>query len=108
MEESDEQKEDLPSNDSNSLTLTLFDYPPCLPKEEECYIVGCHDSIEISPFDKFEVTSSLTQVEKEIAESKNVLPNVLYDNALDGGPILPNDIYYTTIVKIGFNDPIVF
>ena len=33
-EESDDQKEDLPSNDSNSLTLTLYDYPPCLPKEE--------------------------------------------------------------------------
>ena len=107
-EESDEQKEDLPSNDSNSLTLTLYDYPPCLPKEEECYIVECHDSIEISPFDKFEVKNSLTQVEKEIAESKNVLPNVIYDNALDDGPILPNDIYYTTIVKSGFNDPTVF
>ena len=38
-EESEEQKEDLPSNDSNSLTLTLYDYPPCLPKEEESYIV---------------------------------------------------------------------
>ena len=59
-EESDEQKEDLPSNDSNSLTLTLFDCPPCLPKEEECYIVGCHDSIEISPFDKFYVSNTLT------------------------------------------------
>ncbi len=66
-EESEEQKEDLPSNDSNSLTLTLFDCPPCLPKEEECYIVKCHDSIEISTFDKFEITSSLTQIEEEIA-----------------------------------------
>ena len=46
--------------------------------------------------------------EKEIAEIKNVLPNVLYDNALDDGPILPNDICYTTIVKSGFNDPTVF
>src|SRR4051794_39239766 len=32
------QKEDLPSNDSNSLTLTLYDYPQCLPKKEENYI----------------------------------------------------------------------
>src|SRR6266567_4305363 len=38
-EESEERKEDLPSNDSNSLTLTLYDYPPCVPKEEESYIV---------------------------------------------------------------------
>ena len=52
-EESEEQKEDLPSNDSNSSTLTLFNCPPCLPKEEECYIVECHDSLGISPFDKF-------------------------------------------------------
>ena len=108
-EESDEQKEDLPSNDSNSLTLTLYDCPPRLSKEEECYTVECHDSIEISLFDKFEKkTSSLTQVKEEIAESKNVLPNVIYDNALDDGPILPNDINYTTIVKSGFNNPTVF
>ena len=37
-----------------------------------------------------------------------MLPNVLSDNALDDGPILPNDICYTTIVKSGFNDPTVF
>src|SRR3954463_1295681 len=37
-EESDEQKEEewssypsLPTNESNSLTLTLYDFPPCLP-----------------------------------------------------------------------------
>src|SRR3954467_3773135 len=42
-EESDEQKEEewiyqcLPSNESNSLPLILFDCPPCLPKEDECY-----------------------------------------------------------------------
>src|SRR3954452_13093318 len=51
-EESDEQKEEewiiypcLPSNESNSLPLTLFDCPPCLPKEDECYI----------PVDPFEI-----------------------------------------------------
>jgi hypothetical protein len=76
-------------------------------EEEECYTFECHDYIEISPFDKFEVNNSLTQV-KEIAESKNVLPNIIYDNALDDGPILPNDINYTIIVKSGFNDPTVF
>ena len=42
-EESDEQKEEewlypcLPSNESNSLTHTLFDCPPCSTKEIECY-----------------------------------------------------------------------
>jgi len=107
-EESDEQKEDLPSNDSNSLTLTLFDCPSCLPKEEECHIVECHDSIEISTFHKIIVTNStLTQIENEIAESKIVVPNRIYDNSLDDGPMLFNDIY-TTIVKSGFNNPTVF
>ena len=45
-EESDEQKEEewisypcLPSNESNSLSLTLLDCPSCLPKEDECYVL---------------------------------------------------------------------
>ena len=43
-EESDDQEEEewiypsLPSNESNSLPLTLFDCPPCLPKEDECHV----------------------------------------------------------------------
>src|SRR4051812_23122893 len=44
-EESEEQKEDLPSNDSNPLTLTLYDYSQCLPKKEKNYIVDfVHDT----------------------------------------------------------------
>ena len=56
-EESDEQKEEewssypsLPSNESNSLTLTLYDCPPCLPKEDDYY--DPLDSFEISIFDE--------------------------------------------------------
>ncbi|KAK1614628.1 hypothetical protein QYE76_020145 [Lolium multiflorum] len=56
-EESDEQKEEewisypcQPSNESNSLSLTLFDCPPCLPKEVECYVPV--DSLEILPMSK--------------------------------------------------------
>ena len=37
-----------------------------------------------------------------------MLPIVIYDNAHDDGPILPDDINYTTIVESGFNDPTVF
>src|SRR4051812_690550 len=61
-EESDEQKEEewssypsQPSNESNSLTLTLYDFPPCIPKEDECY--NCYDSMnsfEISLFDEID------------------------------------------------------
>jgi hypothetical protein len=43
----------LPPNKSNSSTNTLFDHPPCLPKEDECYIDNCDDpidSFEIFPF----------------------------------------------------------
>ena len=47
-EESEGQKEDLPSNDSNSLTLTLYDCPPYLSKEDECYVPM--DSLEKTPF----------------------------------------------------------
>ena len=107
-EESEEQKENPPPNDSNSSTLTLFDYPPCLPKEKECYIVECHDSIEISAFNKFEITNSLTQVEKEITGIKQWVPNVMYDNSLDDGPILHDDINFTTIVQSGFGNLTVF
>ena len=51
-EESDEQKEEewiypcLTSNKSNSLTHTLFDCPPCSPKENACY----------DPIDSFETS----------------------------------------------------
>ena len=82
-------------------------FSPLALEEEECYIVEFDDSIEISTFDKFEVDSTLTQV-KEIAESKNVLPNVIYDNSLDDGPILPDDINLATIVKSEFNDSTFF
>src|SRR3954470_23220170 len=62
-EDSDKQKEEewssypsLPTNESNSLNLTLYNFPPCLPKEDECYI-DCYDpmdSFEISLFDEID------------------------------------------------------
>ena len=61
-EESEEQKEEErisypcpPSNESNSSTHTLFNFPSCLPKDE-CYD-NCYDpldSIEISLFDELD------------------------------------------------------
>ena len=107
-EESEEQKEDPPPNDSHSSTFTLFDCPPCLPKEEECYISECHDPIEISTFDKSEIDITLTQKAKRNLRIKQWLPNLIYDNSLDDGPMLFNDINYTTIVKSGFNNLTVF
>ena len=64
-EESDDQEEEewrypcLPPNESNSLTHTLFDCPPLLLKEDECYIDNCDDpidSFEISLFDEIDAT----------------------------------------------------
>ena len=61
-EESEEQKEEErtsypcpPSNESNSSTHTLFNFPSFLPKDE-CY-VDCYDpldSFEISLFDELD------------------------------------------------------
>ena len=57
-EDSEEQKKEEwidhpcpPSNESNSSTHTLFNFPSCLPKD------GCYDpvdSFEISPFDEID------------------------------------------------------
>ena len=61
-EESEEQKEEEridhpcpPSNESNSSTHTLFNFPSCLPKDE-CYD-DCYDpldSFEMSLFDEID------------------------------------------------------
>ena len=61
-EESEEQKEKErisypcpPSNESNSSTHTLFNFPSCLPKDE--WYVDCYDpldSFEISLFDEID------------------------------------------------------
>ena len=80
-----------------------------LPKEKECYIVECHDSIEISTFNKFETTKLLdSRKAKEITGIKQWVPNVIYDNSLDDGPILHDDINFTTIVQSGFGNLTVF
>ena len=92
-EESNEQREEehscLPSNESNSLTLTLYDCPPCLPKEPDYYIDDCYeimDSFKVFLSDKLAMIT-LTQEQRE-TESKvlHVFPTVVYDNALDDGP----------------------
>ena len=71
-EESDEQKEEewisypcLPSNETNSLSLTLFDCPPCLPKEDECYV----------PMDSFEISAMGKTCDNSHA-------HVIYDNPI--------------------------
>jgi len=103
-EESNEQREEehscLPSNESNPLTFTLYDCPPCLSKEPYYYINECYeimDSFRTFLSDKLAMTT-LTQEERE-TESKvlNVFPTIVYDNALDDGPMLLDDINYTTI-----------
>src|ERR1043165_14116 len=83
--ESDEQKEEewssypsLPTNESNSLTLTLYDCPPCLPKEDECY--NCYDpmdSFEISLFDEIDACGHDAPMNETC---KNDFATVIYDN----------------------------
>jgi hypothetical protein len=118
-EESDEQREEewisypcLPSNESNSLSLTLFDCPPCLPKEDECYVPV--DSLEIFPmsktcennyatvtydnpcyFDKSYV-NPLFVADIEMHGTKEFCLEKVYDKALDDGPMLLDNINCTT------------
>ena len=118
-EESDEQKEEewisypcQPSNESNSLSLTLFDCPPCLPKEVECYVPV--DSLEIFPmsktcennyatviydnpcyFDK-SYDNALFVPDVEMHGTKEFCLANVYDKALDDGPMLLDNINCTT------------
>src|SRR3954469_16771049 len=88
-EESDGQEEEewiypcLPSNESNSLPLILFDCPPCLPKEDECYV----------PVDSFDNNYSPVMHSTRVFLLKNV-----YDKARDYGPILNNQSPCSKIV----------
>src|SRR3954453_21046589 len=127
--ESDEQKEEewiypcLPSNESNFLSLTLFDCPPCLPKEDECYVSV--DSFEIytmgktcdknyalviydSPcyFDK-SYDNPLFVPNFEMHGTKEFCLENVYDKALDDGPMLLDVINYNaTENMIAINSPI--
>ena len=107
--ESDEQKEEewisypcLPSNESNSLPLTLLDHPPSISKEDECYVHV--DSLEIFPMNKtcgndyatdiydnpcyFDKSydNPLFSTTIDMHDNEEVCLENLYDNALDDGP----------------------
>ena len=101
-----------PSNESNSLSLKLSDSPPCLPKEDECYVPV--DSLEIFPmsktcennyapviydnpcyFDK-SYDNPLFVPNFEMHGTKEFCWENVYDKALDDGPMLLDNIYYTT------------
>jgi RNase P protein component len=109
-EESDEQKEEewisypcQPSNESNSLSLTLFDCPPCLQKEVECYVPV--DSLEIFPMSKTRENNYATVIydnpcyfdksydnalfvpDIEMHGTKEFCLANVYDKALDDGPM---------------------
>jgi hypothetical protein len=65
---------------SSSLTNTLFDHPPCLPKEDECYIDNCDDpidSFEISLFDEIHTcyTCDLDTTLNETFENDDAIEN---------------------------------
>src|SRR6185369_8213392 len=110
-EESDEQKEEVPSNESNSLTLTLFDHPPFLSKEDECYIPV--DSLEIFSMSKTCENNYDTVIYDNPCyfdksyDNPLFVPNIdmhgnekvclenAYDKALDDGPILLDNIMYS-------------
>ena len=118
-EESDEQKEEewisypcLPSNESNSLSLTLFDCPPSLSKEDECYVPM--DSLAIVPMSKTCENNYATAIYDnpcyfddsydnplfvsnfEMHGTKEFCLENVYDKALDDGPMLLDNINHAT------------
>ena len=120
-EESDEQKEEewisypcLPSDESNSLSLTLFGCPPCLQKEDECYVPV--DFVEISPMNetcanKYVVYDNPCYFDKsydnplfiskfEMHGTKEFCLENVYDKALDDGPMLLDKIMYSTLENV--------
>ena len=109
-EESDDQKEEewssypcLPSIESNSLTHTLLDCPPCLPKEDECYIDKCDDPMdyyEIPMFDELDtcyrgndLQDSIENKEKQL----DTLPTIIYDNPCYFDKSYDNPLFVPTI-----------
>ena len=59
-----------------------------------------NDSIEITPFDKFEVTTSLTQ-ENEITGRKDVFPIVVYENPCYFDKSYDNPLFMTNFKMHG-------
>jgi hypothetical protein len=90
----------LPPNKSNSLTNTLFDRPPCLPKDDECYIDNCGDpidSFEISLFDEIDTcyTCDLDTTMNETFE--NYIATIIYDNPCYFDKSYDNPLFIPTI-----------
>ena len=80
-EESEEQKEEehypcLPFDESNSLTLALFDYPPCLSKVDECYVDEYND-----PLDCFAI-SLFDELDGCYAYGNNALVNAIHEKKI--------------------------
>src|SRR3954470_18070943 len=120
-EESDGQEEQewiypcLPSNESNSLPLTLFDCPPFLPKEDECYVPV--DSFEIPTMGKtcnnnyapVIYDNTLFVPNFEMHGTKEFFLENVYDKSLDDGPIENDQSSCYKIVKSGFDfSPTIF
>ena len=90
-EESEEKKEEEkisypcpPSNESNSSTHTLFNFPLCLPKVE-CYD-KCYD-----PFDSFEI-SLFDELDACYACGQDAKMNYAYGDGLAIVPYVKNEI----------------
>ena len=79
---------------------TLFDCPPCLPKEDECYIDKCDDpidSFEISLFDEIDTcyNCDLDTTMNETCE--NDFATVIYDNPCYFDKSYDNSLFIPTI-----------
>ncbi len=103
-EESEEQKEEVrisypcpPSNESNSSTHTLFNFPSCLPKDE-CYD-NCYD-----PLDSFEI-SLFDEIDACYACGHDANMNYAYGDELAIVPYVKNEI---VAIAPTHDSPIIF
>jgi len=103
-EESEEQKEEErisypcpPSNESNSSTHTLFNFPSCLPKDE-CYD-DCYD-----PLDSFEI-SLFDEIDACYACGHDANMNDAYGDELAIVPYVKREI---VAIALTHDSPIIF
>ena len=87
-----------PSNESNSLTHTLFNFPSCLP-EDECYIDDYYD-----PLDSFEI-SLFDELDACYANGHDVTINDAYGDEFAIIPYVKNEIF---AIAPTHDSPIIF
>src|SRR4051812_18333398 len=102
-EESDEHKEEecsiypyVPTNESKSLTLTLYDCHPCLPKEDECCI-DCYNPMDYFVISLFVEIDACGHDAPTNEICKDDFATVIYDDPCYFGKSDDNPLFLPTM-----------